>query len=82
MASIAIRVTPQTYEAVRQLAAAAGLSIQEVLARAVESYRRARILRESNAAYEALRTDLVAWHQHLDERVIWDATLLDGLETR
>lgn len=33
-----------------------------------------------NAAYAALREDPAAWGQLKEERLAWDATLLDGLE--
>ena len=49
-------------------------------ARAVEAYRRQRILDLSNAAYAALRADPRAWQDLLDERAAWDVTLADGLE--
>jgi hypothetical protein len=33
-----------------------------------------------NAGYAELRADPVAWAEHLAERKLWDATLMDGLD--
>jgi hypothetical protein len=54
--------------------------MQEVLARAVEDYRRKRILDQTNAAYAALRADPDAWAEVLAERAELENTLADGLE--
>lgn len=37
------------------------------------------LLEATNRAYEALRADPAAWQAELDERAIWEVTLLDGL---
>ena len=39
-----------------------------------------RLIEETNRAYAALRTDPEAWEQELEERRLWEATLLDGLD--
>jgi hypothetical protein len=49
-------------------------------AKAVEEYRRRRILESANAVYAALKADPAAWQALQDERSEWDATLGDGLE--
>jgi len=53
---------------------------QQVLAKAVEAYRRQRILKRTNVAYAVLRSDQQAWQELLDERAKWDITLADSLE--
>lgn len=80
MAGTTVRVTKETREALRELSEQAGESMQEVLARAVEAYRRQRILEETNAAYAALRNNPEAWREEQEERQAWEATLGDGLE--
>ena len=48
--------------------------------KAVEEYRRQRLLDEANAAYSALRGDEREWQEELVERRDWEATLPDGLD--
>ena len=75
-----VRTRPETHTALQQLAAQENTSMQEILSRAVELYRRHRMLAEANAAYAALRDDPAAWQEELAERAAWDVTLMDGLE--
>ena len=78
--SAMIRAKDETRAILRALSQEMNEPMQEVLARAVEAYRRQRILDLSNAAYAALRADPRAWQDLLDERAAWDVTLADGLE--
>lgn len=75
-----VRVSEQTRDRLRELATKDNESLQTVVDRAVEDYRRRRILEETNAAYAALRADPVDWQAELDERRLWDSTLMDGLD--
>jgi hypothetical protein len=52
---------------------------QRLQPNAVEKQRRRHILEETNAAYARLRADPSAWQEELEERVVWEATLADGL---
>jgi hypothetical protein len=54
--------------------------IHTVLAKAVEAYRRRRLLEQMNAAYAVLPADGQGWREEQEERAAWDATLGDGLE--
>lgn len=74
------RISEPTLESLRKLANASGDSMQAILDRAVEMYRRRRFLEESNRAYEALRKNPETWKDEEDERKAWDATLADGQE--
>jgi len=55
--------------------------MQTVLEQALEHYRRQQLLAATNAAYMALQTDPAAWEDLEHERMEWDQTLADGLET-
>ena len=79
MPNTTVRVKEETRAALRELANQTNQSMQDVLARAVELYRRERILEETNAAYAALRADPQLWQEEQQERAAWDATLADGL---
>ncbi len=52
----------------------------EVLDKAIEIYRRQRFLAGLNRDFAALRKNKAAWQEELAERMVWDATLTDGLE--
>jgi predicted transcriptional regulator len=80
MAWTTVRVTKHTHELLRELAAASGEPLQNVLEGAVEHCRRERLFAELDAAYARLRADPVAWQEELAERAEWDATIADGLD--
>ncbi len=75
-----IRVSTHTHDLLQQLAEWSGDSMQSVLERALEQYRRQQVLEATNAAYAALRADAKAWASLERERSDWDRTLGDGLE--
>jgi hypothetical protein len=54
--------------------------MQDVLDRALESYRCARMFEQANRVYAALWEDPVAWRRELAERASWDAALMDDLD--
>jgi predicted transcriptional regulator len=82
MASTTVRVSTETHELLRKLAAATGEPLQRVLERAVENYRREQFYAELDAAYARLQADPVAWEEELAERAVWEVTLADGLDDR
>ena len=70
----AVRLREETKRALRDLAAASGRPMSDVLADAVESYRRTTFLATAAAAYAAAK------HLGPDEdQALWDTTLNDGL---
>jgi predicted transcriptional regulator len=80
MASTKVRVSAETHDVLRKLAAATGEPLERVLERAVESYRREQFYAEFDAAYARLQADPVAWEEELAERAVWEVTLADGLD--
>jgi hypothetical protein len=78
MGQVMVRIGEQTHQALRELAEADHQSMREVLEKAVEEYRRRRILEDANAAYAALRSDPDAWQEIQAEQAAWEA-LSDGL---
>lgn len=79
MPGATIRISPETHALLRELAAGEQLTMQAVLRKAVESYRRQQFLEQANAAFAALRKDPEAWREEVEERKRWEQTLLDGL---
>jgi len=74
-----VRISPRAYALLRQMAEEEQRSMQSVLDRALESYRRERFLRAANADFAALRDDPNAWKDEFSEREFWEQTLADGL---
>jgi hypothetical protein len=56
------------------------LSIEAILAKAIESYRRQSLLNQANQAFAQLKQNPQVWQQELEERVVWETTLSDGLK--
>ncbi len=78
MSSTTVRISAPTHQALRELSEQSGLSMQGVLERAIEDYRRKRLLEQANTGYAALRDDSEAWKEELAERAQWESTLADG----
>ena len=81
MTTPTVRISNASRNILRELAAKEGASMQAIIDKAVESYRRQLFLEEVNKAYAALRQDTKAWSQIEKERAAWDTTLEDGLES-
>jgi hypothetical protein len=80
MTTTTIRISEKTHAVLRDLAAAEGKPMADLVAQAIERYRRERLLDAHNAAYAALRADPQAWAEYEEELRVWDVTLKDGLE--
>lgn len=74
------RISEPARETLRKLAEESGESMQALLEKAVEAYRRQRFLEETNRALEALRASPQAWKTEQAERKAWDSSLADGLQ--
>jgi hypothetical protein len=70
----------ETYAKLKATAAETGQPMIEVLAKAVEAYRRRSFLEGLNADFAALRRDPAAWTEELAERAAWDHALSDDLQ--
>jgi type II secretory pathway component PulK len=78
--STTIRVTNKTKRTIEELAASTGASQVEIVAEAVEKYRRKRLIQEINESFARLRENPEEWADYQRELHEWDATLMDGLE--
>lgn len=78
MPSMTVRIDESSRQTLRDLAKRRGESMQEVLATAIEEYRRRHFLETANDAFAALREQPKAWKQEKEERKAWDRTLRDG----
>ncbi len=78
MAGTQVRLSRATHQTLRDLSVEIGESMQTILEQAVEQYRRRRFLEGLNDDFKALKEDQLAWQEELEERALWDKTLLDG----
>ncbi len=80
MASVNIRISEDSRDALKAIPQQDGCSIHQAADRAVELYRRERMLEETNRAYAALKADPDAWAEELAERQTRNLAMADGLE--
>ena len=79
MSHAMIRITERTRETLREMARSDEESMQAVVEKAVEEYRRKRFFEALEADYARLQEDPDAWDAYQTELKVWDATLMDGL---
>ena len=80
MSGTTVRITQETHEVLRELERKTGERTPELLARAVDQFRRSLILAETNAAYGALPASQGGSAELENERADWVETLADGLD--
>jgi len=62
------------------MASASGETIGEILAKAVDAYRRKMLLNDANRAFARLKERKELWKDEQNEREEWETALADGLE--
>jgi hypothetical protein len=80
MGHTTIRVSEATRDTLRELARIDRTSMQDILTRALEEYRRKRFLEGVNDAYASLAGDAAAGAAYEAELRSLDGTLADGLD--
>ncbi len=80
MLSVTVRIANETRNTLKTLAHQEGESMQSVLEKAIEFYRRQRFLEEVNSAYARLKGDSAAQKEWEKELKVWDSTSADGLD--
>ena len=80
MATTQVRVSSSTHQVLRSLSHEAGESMQTIIEQAVEQYRRRKFLEGLNQDFKTLKEDAQSWQEELEERELWNKTLLDGVE--
>ena len=79
MAQATVRIAQSTRGTLRALAREEEESMQAVLAKAIEAYRRMKFIERVNAGYADLRRDEGAWAEHQRELQSFEGTLGDLL---
>jgi hypothetical protein len=80
MSAPTVPIREASYRLLQELADQTGQTMLDVLDKALDAYRRKLFFEQMNAGYAELRADPQAWAEHLAERKLWDATLMDGLD--
>ena len=80
MSDVTMKISEETHRLIESVARHEGQSVQAVVEKAVEAYRRAQMLRETNQAYRRLRRNPQAWREEAGERKTLEGTLADGLQ--
>jgi hypothetical protein len=80
MSATTIRIRPASHQALKEMAAMTGRSLQDELDRAIEERRRTLYLEGLKADYAALQRDPKAIAEYQKELALWDAAVNDGLE--
>lgn len=79
MATTQVRVSNSTHQILRNLSMEVGESMQTIIEQAVEQYRRRRFLEGLSQDFKSFRDNSPdSWQDELEERKLWDKTLLDG----
>jgi hypothetical protein len=76
-----VQVTDETQRVLQTLSQETGRSIPEILDKAVEEYRRKVFFEGVDRDYKTLKADPEAWSQEVQERQLFDNTLMDGLDS-
>jgi hypothetical protein len=80
MCAAAVPISESSHDLLNELAKQTGQTVTQVLDKALEAYRRKVFLDAVNTGNAEMRADPEAWAEHLAERQLWDATLMDGLD--
>ena len=80
MSTPIVPISEAAHQILQELAKQTGQPMIEVLDNALDAYRRKLFFDQMNAGYAELRADPQAWADHLAERKLWDATLMDALD--
>jgi hypothetical protein len=80
MSAPTVPISEASHRLLKELAEQTGQTMADVLDKALDAYRRKLFFEQLNAGYAELRADPEAWAEHLAERKLWDATLMDGLD--
>jgi hypothetical protein len=81
MSTPTVSISESSHQVLKELAEQTGQTMMDVLDKALDAYRRKVFFDRLNAGYAELRADPEAWAEHLAERKLWDATLMDGLDS-
>lgn len=80
MSELKVDISDTTHKTLLKLANSSGESIQVILDKAIENYRRSLFLMQANEAFAVLKQNKALWRGELAERQTWDKTVADGID--
>ncbi len=80
MHTLTVRLREDAHQSLKELARRTGEAMSDILAKAVEEYRRKVFLEGVAQDFATLRGDKAEWQEEQKERATWDATLGDDLD--
>jgi hypothetical protein len=80
MSASTVHLSEASQRILQELVSQTGQTQEEILAKALDTYRRKVFFEGLAADYAALKADPEAWAEELAERQLWEATLTDGLD--
>jgi hypothetical protein len=81
MPELKINISETTHNTLLKLANSSGETIQEILDKAIENYRRNLFLVQANESFLTLRNNETFWQEEIAEREAWDQTLADRIDS-
>ncbi len=80
MSTQMVRIRKEDHGVLKELAAQTGESMSDVLAKALDEYRRKHFLEGLADDFAALRASESDWTDELGERELWASVVADDLE--
>ncbi|NEP14503.1 MAG: toxin-antitoxin system protein [Symploca sp. SIO2C1] len=80
MPDLTLHLSETAHKTLINLVETSGETMQTVLDKAIENYRRYIFLVQANQAFAALRENEELWQEELAERGLWDQILADEEE--
>ena len=78
MQDLTVPISRMAYEALNSLATESGETLQAVLDKAIESFRRQLFWEDANRAFATLRNDSAAWVEEREECEAWERSQTHG----
>ncbi len=69
-----VRIGENAKNILRDISQQEKSSMQAVLEKAIENYRRQYLLKQTNSAYAKLRNNPTAWEEEINKQSRWEAT--------
>jgi predicted transcriptional regulator len=80
MATFSVQIAENTQRSLEALSEQTGRSVSEIIDKAIEEYRRKLFFEGVDRDFAALKANPEAWDEELEERRLFENTLMDGLD--
>lgn len=80
MPELKVSISETAHKTLLTLVESSGDTIQAILDKAIENYRRSLFLVGANEAFVSLRQNEALWQDEVADRQVWEQTLADEVE--